>query len=164
MSPMAVSVAWTSLSSASSTWSLACSALAGPAVLSAPRAESSSRRDVLTFPRALSARPIEVDRVACQGVTKRSAMSLSCARRASPTLSSATAYVPSAAPSLSSVPSSSAPPWAARLSACGSVLGACSTFFSAGAATGRLAFFANVAHAACAWWPTSVRFSARSEG
>lgn len=43
----------------------------------AARAESSSNRAVLTFARAFMAKPIEVDRVACQGVTKRSAMMLS---------------------------------------------------------------------------------------
>lgn len=51
----------------------------------AARALSSSSRAVLTVALAFIANPIEVDRVACQGVRNRSTMILSCCNRASPT-------------------------------------------------------------------------------
>ena len=53
----------------------------------AARAESSSRRAVLTLARAFMASPMEVLRVADQGVTNRSAMIESWSKRASPTWS-----------------------------------------------------------------------------
>jgi len=115
MSPIAVSVDWTSLSSASSTWSLYVSFISGAVCDSLPglflpgrlcgfqtvhqltasmfgavrayaaRALSNSSLAVLTLALAFIANPIEVDRVACQGVRNRSTIKLSCANRASPT-------------------------------------------------------------------------------
>jgi hypothetical protein len=51
----------------------------------AARALSSSSRAVLTVALAFIAKPIDVERVACQGVRNRSTIKLSCCNRASPT-------------------------------------------------------------------------------